>query len=146
MSYDRILVPLDGSYLSEYILPHVEEMVRAFNADLILLHVITGREPDLSELTESQKKARADISQYLEQVSDTLARRNVQAQWRVCFGDPATEIVRHAAEYDADLVMMSTHGQGDGRQELLGSVAMAVVSSGHTPVMVVRPPDEVADR
>ncbi|MCH7744826.1 MAG: universal stress protein [Chloroflexi bacterium] len=70
----------------------------------------------------------------------------MNTEWRVSVGEPADGIVRHAAEGDIDLVMMSTHGQNGGGSEQLGSVAMAVVSSGKTPVTIVRPPDEVACR
>jgi len=37
MSYERIVVPLDGSLLSEYVLPQVERMATAFQSELTLL-------------------------------------------------------------------------------------------------------------
>jgi nucleotide-binding universal stress UspA family protein len=146
MTYDRILVPLDGSQLAEYILPHVEAMALAFHSEVALLHVIEGKNVDPEKLTPSQRKARADIVTYLERISDILARKQIQAVWWVSFGDPAQEITRRAAESYADVIMMSTHGRGGREQERLGSVAMAVVSAGTTPVMLVRPPEEVFKR
>ena len=41
---------------------------------------------------------------------------------------------------------MSTRGQGGHAAEAMGSVAMTVVSSGATPVLLVRPPVDVASR
>jgi nucleotide-binding universal stress UspA family protein len=146
MTYDRILVPLDGSQLAEYILPHVEALALAFHGEVNLLHVVEGKDIDPQRLTPSQRKARADIVKYLEKITQTLAQKQVQAVWWVSFGDPAQEIARRAAESYADLVMMSTHGRGGQEQERVGSVAMAVVSSGTTPVMLVRPPEEVFKR
>jgi nucleotide-binding universal stress UspA family protein len=146
MSYDRILVPLDGSQLAEYIVPHVENMARAFNSEVMLLHVIEAEEPDPALLTPSQKTARANITKYLERVSGVLAKKRVAVKWQVSVGKPVAEIIRHADEGGAELVMMSTHGQGATPRDGMGSVAMAVVSAGKVPVMVVRPPDIIASR
>ncbi|MCH7837953.1 MAG: universal stress protein [Chloroflexi bacterium] len=50
MSYAHIVVPLDGSLLSEYVLPQVEKMATAFNSDLTFLHIVPesegGVDPD----------------------------------------------------------------------------------------------------
>jgi nucleotide-binding universal stress UspA family protein len=146
MTYDRILVPLDGSQLAEYILPHVEALAAAFQSEVTLLHVVDAKVVDPEKLTPSQQKARADISRYLERLTERLGRKQVRAHWWVSFGDPVQMILRRTSEYHEDLVMMSTHGQGGQEQPKLGSVAMAVVSAGRAPVMLVRPPDEVFSR
>ena len=146
MTYRHILVPLDGSQLAEYILPHVHSMASAYNAQVTLFHVVEADKVDPQRLTPSLEKARANIVKYLEQTSEALERKQVQCQWRLTFGDPALEIIRHASTSGADLVMMATHGRGEHRHGGLGSVGSAVVSGGSTPVMLVRPPDEVAAR
>ncbi|MCI0437914.1 MAG: universal stress protein [Chloroflexi bacterium] len=143
--YNRILVPLDGSRLAEYILPHVESLAAAFVSEVTLLHVIESKERDPEALTQSQKDARADIAKYLEGISGALAKKRLVSRWLISYGDPAEEIVRHSANGLADIVMMSTHGSG-GRENSLGSVAMAVVSWGATPVTLVRPPEKIARR
>ncbi len=53
MGYDRILVPLDGSHLAEYILPHVESTAQAFKAEVLFLHVIDERAGEGDGLTPS---------------------------------------------------------------------------------------------
>ena len=40
--YNYILVPLDGSERAEAILPHVEELAKRYDAQVILLHVVEG--------------------------------------------------------------------------------------------------------
>ena len=55
MRYDKILVPLDGSRQAEYILPQLEAMVEAFDAEVTLLHVVTDGSAGAKEFTRSQK-------------------------------------------------------------------------------------------
>jgi nucleotide-binding universal stress UspA family protein len=144
MTYERILVPLDGSQLAEYVLPHAWSLAGAYSSFVTLFHVV---EPEDSEHSSpSQKAARADVSDYLSRAAETLDQRGVKAEWRVAFGDPADEIVRYAIAGEYDLVVMSTHGEGGPPGDGTGSVAIAVVSSGAVPVMIVKPPEEIARR
>ena len=146
MRYAGILVPLDGSQLAEYILPHVVSVATTYRSEVTLLHVLGTRETAEEDLTPSQKAARADIASYLRHTSGSLAGKGLNSLWRVSYGSPAHEIVRQTSANETDLVMMSTHGQGARSREETGSVAMAVVSSCTIPVMLIRPPDEVAAR
>jgi nucleotide-binding universal stress UspA family protein len=53
-------------------------------------------------------------------------------------GDPANEIVTLAAEIDADLIVVGTHGRRGLPRAILGSVAEKVVRTAGCPVFVVR--------
>ena len=54
-------------------------------------------------------------------------------------GDPSAEIIVAAAELQADLVVMTTHGQGGLARAFLGSVAQEVVATSPVPVLLLRP-------
>lgn len=56
-------------------------------------------------------------------------------------GGPAEEIAQLAADLDADMVIVGTHGRRGVRRFLLGSVAEGAVRLCHCPVLVVRPKD-----
>jgi nucleotide-binding universal stress UspA family protein len=60
-------------------------------------------------------------------------------------GGSSEEIVRAAAELDADLIVVGTHGRTGVRRLLLGSVAESVVRHAGCPVMVVRRKDYEAE-
>ena len=52
---------------------------------------------------------------------------------------PSSEIAQLAADLEADLVVVGTHGRAGLARFVLGSVAHAVVSLAPCPVLVVRP-------
>lgn len=146
MKYTHILVPLDGSQMAEYILPYVESMASAFDSEVTLLHIIETENPNEDRLTPSLRNARTDIAAYLVSMADKLANHHVRTEWQISTGEPSREIARYAHEKGADLVMMSTHGHTERQKNGLGAVAMEVVASGDTPVMLIRPPEKVARR
>ncbi len=58
----------------------------------------------------------------------------------VAVGDPAQEILRHALDCGADLIVMGTQGRGAAQRLLMGSTATRVVEATTIPVLVVPPP------
>lgn len=58
---------------------------------------------------------------------------------------PAAEVAQLAADLEADLVVVGTHGRRGVRRLLLGSVAEGVVRLAPCPVLVVRPREPEAD-
>lgn len=59
-------------------------------------------------------------------------------------GPPAEEVAQLAADLDADLVIVGTHGRRGVRRFLLGSVAEGTVRLSQCPVLVVRPKDHAS--
>ena len=144
MRYRQILVPLDGSLLSEYVLPQVEKIATAFESQLTLLHVLAQPDSDGNQLTPSQKRTRANIVEYLQKVQKDFGERGVTTHWTIRCGDPAQEIVWYASQHDIDLVMMSTHGGGSPAGQDVGSVAVAVMRQLSMPILLVGVPHAVA--
>jgi nucleotide-binding universal stress UspA family protein len=60
-------------------------------------------------------------------------------------GAPARSIVALAAELDADLIVVGTHGRRGFRRALLGSVAEEVVRTAGCPVYCVRAKEHAAE-
>lgn len=53
-------------------------------------------------------------------------------------GDPADEILKAAREHEADVIVMGSHGQGQMRELILGSVSERILHVSHLPVLIVR--------
>ena len=54
-------------------------------------------------------------------------------------GEPTGEILRKAHKEDVDLIVMSTHNEGDLYKLVVGSVAEKVLLGTKRPVLLVKP-------
>jgi nucleotide-binding universal stress UspA family protein len=129
----RILIPLDGSPLSEAVIPLAEALARDYDADLLLVRAL---QPGGS--AEAEVAAQEAAEAYLRALAADLAARGRSVDWKVWYDDPARAIA-DAARYNAiDLIAMSTHGRGGVSRLIVGSVAEALVRQAPVPVLLVR--------
>lgn len=145
--FRSILVPLDGSSLSERVLEHAVSLAGRSHARLTLLRTIPVSVPSPAPLAyagggvaESEavvEQLRVEARHALERVA---ARLGVVTECVVApAASPAAGILDHAAREDVDLIAMSTHGYGGFTRLIHGSVADKVIRGASTPVLVVRP-------
>lgn len=136
LNLQRILVPVDFSSCSFDALHTAVRLAREFRAELTLLYVVepvvnTGDGASFLPLQEETEKA---AHRRLESLA--LQLTNCRAIVRV--GAPAHTIVGLAAELNADLIVIGTHGRSGFARVLLGSVAEQVIRHAGCPVFVVR--------
>ncbi len=121
--FDRVLIPLDGSDRAEAAL----DWVRVLPARRIrLLGVCPSEDAD-------------DVAKAQDYLADAAARYcppGATSDTRVVIGDAAERIVGEAEE--ADLIVMSTQGAGDGGRRLFGSVADRVSRHAPVPTLLLR--------
>jgi nucleotide-binding universal stress UspA family protein len=135
----RILVPLDGSLLSESILPVAEEWAKEDGAEVILLRAVLAHHLPGGDATEAEVRVVGEGEAYLREVAERVERRGVkQVRWIVWYDEPAKAIVEAAARDGVDLIAMATHGRSGLSRLLLGSVAEAVARSARVPVLLLR--------
>ena len=151
VSYQRILVPLDGSRTAEQILPHVSALIRPNHTRVFLVCVLTNGlsdrtvalltsiPPGLRLSTTTLPKAEVQLRAYLRSVAAALRERGAFVQIDIRRGSPAEEILAHAAEVDTDLISMTTHGLSGPSRWVYGDVAGKVLHSAQSPVLLVRP-------
>jgi nucleotide-binding universal stress UspA family protein len=138
-----ILVPLDGSELAEGALPYAAALGRALGAPLVLLTTWEGTESELgmnfpAMAVEVEQKAREHYTKYLEDISKKLGK-GVSADVEVRAGDAAEQILAAAAERDARLLVIATHGRSGISRWMYGSTAGHLLRSADVPVMAVGP-------
>ena len=144
--YSKILVPLDGSKLSECVLEHVKAIATGCHAqEVVLLRVIEPMSTHIYEIPEDwmrdiTKKVTADAKGYLARVSDDLSKAGLAVKTEVMDGIPAEVILDYAKKKKAELIMMSTKGESGLTRWIFGSVADKVVRQSSAPVFVVSPP------
>lgn len=139
----RVLVPVDGSLLSEAVLPVVAALAGPLDATVDLLHVV---EPFVGDVEASAYVPPPvpvpDPETYLAGLAGPLERRGLRVTSIVRTGPPPDVIPAVLAETGAGLVAMSTHGRTGLGRLLLGSVAERVLRTVPVPVLLWKPPAE----
>lgn len=136
----RILLPLDGSQLAETVLPHALACAKAADSAIMLVHVLQTTEdhsdtPAIDPLDWHLRKMEAEL--YLEKVAELFAEAGADVQSALLQGGAAERIIEFAHETNADLIMMSSHGQSGLSGWNVSSVVQKVILTAHTSVMIV---------
>jgi nucleotide-binding universal stress UspA family protein len=71
---------------------------------------------------------------------EVLASAGLNATEVVLTGNPKEVILEEAKKWNADLIVVGSHGQRSFKRFLLGSVSEAVAMNAHCSVVVVRDP------
>ena len=142
--FKKILVPLDGSALSERAVAQVEKMAEGTGAEVILLKVIPariGRVPEAGPEQEAKLVAESvsRSTAYLEKIATRLGALSIKSRIVVPAGEPHEGILTAAHKEDVDCIVMSTHGGTALARALLGSTAEKVVYTTKRPVFLVKP-------
>jgi nucleotide-binding universal stress UspA family protein len=153
ISFDRVLIPVDGSEEGDAILTPALALGRACDSDFVLLHVSGYTEEfassylldtiqmNVETVEEERKKAAEDIDARVERLGAEGVRVTGQV---VLDNNPSHGVLHFASENDIDLIAMATHGRGRVARMVLGSVTDKVIRGAHRPVLVCRPPEESA--
>jgi nucleotide-binding universal stress UspA family protein len=145
----HILVPLDGSNLSEQAIGPAVELGTLMDADYLLVRVVdplqtVGRDaaglPISGFAPEGRQRLQDNAQAYLEQMARQLRERSVRVLTQVIVSCQAAEaILDQAAKSSTDLIALETHGRGGLTRMFLGSVADKVIRGAVTPLLVHGP-------
>jgi nucleotide-binding universal stress UspA family protein len=144
--YRRMLVALDGSRISEAVLPYARSFAKALKPPVELLQVIDPehlRAPSESSrpIDDDLAEARNNSSAYLSIVAKTFPSVGT-VECSVEVGNPAEVIANRAAAESETLIAMATHGRSGFQRWLLGSVARKVATIAANPLLLVRAMEE----
>lgn len=146
--YTHILVPHDGTRLSEAALVHAVKLARALSARVRVLHVITDFTSDsvaaVPMLSSSagdayRQRAVAEAEAVLAAAVRTGRAHDVETETQYVFAvDPFRAIVDAAEMHGSDLIVMASHGRRGLESLLIGSETQKVLTHCRVPVLVVR--------
>jgi nucleotide-binding universal stress UspA family protein len=144
--FKKILVPLDGSELSESALTHVVDITTDCRAlEVILMRIREPLDPnvigtlDAKIAVELDEAYRDEASRYLDKVVATLKEKGISARTEILAGNPAEEIIKYSQKNNVDLIIMSTRGRSGISRWVFGSVAEKVIRNSTVPVLI-KPP------
>jgi nucleotide-binding universal stress UspA family protein len=154
--FARVLVPLDGSRLSEQALDSAAAIAERFGARVTLLlgfegldHLAQVFARDGGELDRakweamhrSTENALAAARQYLDARAAPFAERGIAVDTTIVDvrrGSAAGAIVEEAGRAPDTLLVMSTHGRSGLRRMIFGSTAQKVLETSPAPVLLIR--------
>ena len=150
--YKKILVAIDESKLSKQAFQQSLSLAKAFDAELQLLNVVSPLEAKYqntvaligsgyqSDKTNEAAEAEwqllvANRLEYLESLAKEAMARGVSIDLIQEIGQPAQQICDSAKEWNADLIVIGSHGRKGLNELLVGSVSNYV--SHHVPCAVL---------
>lgn len=153
-AYRHLLIPTDGSRLSEEAAQAGVQIARALGARVTMLHVVpeaaTSRldawmHRDEQFTARLGKVLESHGCQYLEAVRDIARDAGVGCDCALVHGDtPHAKIVAEAHERGCDLIVMASHGRKGSASMLLASETIKVMTLGDIPVLVHHAPRKPA--
>jgi nucleotide-binding universal stress UspA family protein len=126
--WKKILVPLDGSDLAEMALPYAQELVSAFDSELILLYVSEPAEHEYLHMHQL----------YLEKVAVQMKKLVKRVSPLVVSGKPAEEIVKYTEKNDIGLIIMASHGHSGIIPWATGGIASKVIDATGVPLLLIK--------
>jgi len=139
----QILCPVDFSSCSQLALEFALAVASKANGTVTALNVVEAidneEEADRPEyIAELRRRQCQTAQQSVQELTASLSSGSSEIAHLVGLGRPYREILRHAAERQADLIVMGVRGRGPIDLTLLGSTTNHVVRRAACPVVTVR--------
>ncbi|MFQ5874369.1 MAG: universal stress protein [Dehalococcoidia bacterium] len=159
-SFQKVLVPLDGSELAEAVLPTVRMLSTKAGYDLTFMRVVSPVSiaagigglgvsfpshylADTADIDKHYKEIAAD---YLKGLKWELMAMGLTPEAMVAEGDPAEQIINMSQQMDRPLIVMATHGRSGVSRWVLGSVTDRVLRGCSNPVLLIHPQKSAASK
>ena len=144
---DKILWTTDGSKEAQEALNYAKVLAKAFNSEIVGLHVIKsidkrfwgliGERLDIEGLAEDAS-IKANWFNVFEGVQEELKREGLEFSFKVLSGAPHEKIIEVANEEKADFIIMGKRGLGLKGRMLIGSNTIKVLQRSQLPVLAVK--------
>jgi len=147
-----ILLATDGSPSAEAAQREAFELAQRLDAPLVVVSVAHTAVPAIgysgygysnivAELTNAEHHR---VNGLLASVAEVAETEGIHCTTVALDGFVVDEICRKASEYDAQMIVVGSHGWGAARRLLSGSVSTRLVHSAPCPVLVIRPREQAA--
>ena len=142
--YRRILIPMDGSACSQLALDHGVRLAKEQQAEVRIVHVLDLQPLHESEMLDVEPIAdawRRAAEGVVARAAEAAARSGIRAERAILEAlrqRVADVIVEESKRWQADLIVIGTHGRRGLPHVLLGSAAEGVVRTTTVPVLLIR--------
>jgi nucleotide-binding universal stress UspA family protein len=144
--FKHILIPTDGSRLSERAIPHAVALAKLMSAKITGLTVsepfhVFAAKPMMVTDTEAvyRKHCKQLAATYLDAINQAALKAGVACSGVHVFSDqPYQKIISTATSRRCDLICMASHGRRGVSALVLGSETLKVLTHSKIPVLVWR--------
>lgn len=143
--FQKILVPVDGSSTAKLALQQAIILAKLTHAQVALVHIYTDIaylvDEDYINYEELQKTVQLAGEKILTEATKSFQQAGLTAQTKsISAGNQkiAQAIIAEAERWQADLIVIGSHGHSGFTRLLLGSVAEGVTRSSSIPVLLIR--------
>ena len=145
--YHTILIPTDGSDLSQKAVVSGLSLAALCNASVVVLKVVPRYPHDYFEggltkeadIEQREKEWSLAAQEMLGTLKQQGSEKGVNVVTAVAKSDLVAEaIIAAAKKHECDLIVMASHGRRGVKRLLLGSETQHVLTHSHVPVLVLR--------
>ncbi len=141
----KILLAIDDSKYSEAVKQAVVWQFRPEQTEVCVLHVVApliiipySYVGQVENVEAAQQERLKEGKELVKRASQSLSKSGFKVQTVAEEGDPRTEIIDYAAHWNADLILVGSHGRKGLDRFLIGSVSEAVLRHAPCSVEIVR--------
>ena len=144
--YKKILVPLDGSDRAEAILPHVEELAKRYESQVVFMRVVEGdyfvpgyqEVVDISGYEQEYARRKKEVETYLEDIKRRFSDKGIKNKPIISYDSVVQSILNTAEAEEVDLIALASHGRSGLARAFYGSVASGVLNRIDRPLLIIR--------
>jgi nucleotide-binding universal stress UspA family protein len=147
-SYRRILVPLDGSWRAENVLPIVTLLARFHKSQIQIVHVVQAPEmprhlppmqEDIDLSNRIVKRNQEEARLYLDQVRSHLSLADIDVKTHLIVSNNISHALHEWVDREQiDMVVLSAHGYSGNNQWPYGSMVNSFILYGKAPLLIVQ--------
>lgn len=160
--FKRILVAVDKTPVSRTAFQKAIALAKLLGAKLMIFHVlyehetgspdipVTANLPYATEINDMMRENyqqqwqtfEAEYTDYLRWMADEARTEGIEAEFAQSLGDPGRSICNFAHEWQADLLIMGSHGRSGINELFLGSISNYVTHHASCSVLIVHQNDD----
>ncbi len=132
----RVMLPLDGTAVSETVAPQAAELAQWLDAELMVIGVIDPAAHREAGITPGDVMESSHVRSRAERYSTEYG---VRVSWDVLYGEPAEAIAEFINGSKDVILAMTTHGRKGLEAAFLGSVTAGCLRKAGVPVLIRMP-------
>lgn len=146
MTYQHILVPVDGSDISFSAVRHAATIAKALNSKVTAISLV-AEDPfsgadfyyNQNMLKDYFEEAYANAQKALETADKIATELGVSIETQIIKGDVSSEtIIQTSEQLKTDLIVIGSHGRKGFQKFFLGSFAQDVLGKTQIPVLIIK--------